>query len=67
MRRSNPLVIPRNHLMEDALKYATEMNDLDKFHELFKVLKNPYNRISITSNYQLTPSTEENYVTYCGT
>tara|TARA_X000001036_G_scaffold314115_1_gene292625 strand:+ start:521 stop:1981 length:1461 start_codon:yes stop_codon:yes gene_type:complete len=67
MRRSNPLVIPRNHLMEDALKYATDMNDLDKFHELFKVLKNPYNRISITSNYQLAPSTEENYVTYCGT
>ncbi|MAV82952.1 MAG: hypothetical protein CMI90_05785, partial [Pelagibacteraceae bacterium] len=67
MRKVNPLVIPRNHLVEEALNYATEMNDLNKVHELLKVLQNPYNNISETSVYQLTPSKEENYVTYCGT
>ena len=67
MRKVNPLVIPRNHLVEEALKYATEMNDLNKVHELLKVLQNPYDSISATSVYQTTPSSEENYVTYCGT
>ncbi len=67
MRGVNPLVIPRNHLIEEALKFATEMNSLDKINELLKVLKDPYNRISTTSDYQATSHTEENYVTYCGT
>jgi uncharacterized protein YdiU (UPF0061 family) len=67
MRKVNPLVIPRNHLIEDALKHATEMNDLNKVHKLLKVLQNPYSSISTTSVYQSTPPLEENYVTYCGT
>ena len=67
MNSVNPIYIPRNHLVEEALKYATEMNDLNKVHELLKVLQNPYDSISATSVYQSTPSSEENYVTYCGT
>ena len=67
MRKVNPLIIPRNHLIEDALKQATEMNNLNKVHKLLKVLQNPYDSISATSVYQSTPSSEENYVTYCGT
>ena len=67
MRKVNPLVIPRNHLVEETLNYATENNDLNKVHELLKVLQNPYDRNSTTSVYQSIPSSEENYVTYCGT
>ncbi|RPH00998.1 MAG: YdiU family protein [Candidatus Pelagibacter sp. TMED153] len=67
MNEVNPLVIPRNHFVEEALKQATEMNDLHKVLELLKVLKNPYDNISSTSIYQLTPFPEKNYVTYCGT
>ncbi len=67
MRKVNPLVIPRNHLVEEALSYATKMNDLNKVIELLKVLENPYSNISATSFYQSTPTLEENYVTYCGT
>tara|TARA_A100001011_G_scaffold195794_1_gene204143 strand:- start:1225 stop:1968 length:744 start_codon:yes stop_codon:yes gene_type:complete len=67
MRKVNPLVIPRNHLVEEALDLATEKNNLNKVNELLKVLEDPYNRISMTSNYQSTPSSEENYKTYCGT
>ena len=67
MNEVNPLVIPRNHFVEEALKQATEMNDLNKVLELLKVLKNPYDNITSTSIYQLTPFPEKNYVTYCGT
>jgi len=67
MRKVNPLVIPRNHLVEEALNYATKMNDLNKVIELLKVLENPYSNISATSFYQSAPNSEENYVTYCGT
>ena len=67
MREVNPLIIPRNHFVEEALKYAIEKNDLSKVSELLKVLQNPYDYISSTSAYQLVPLTEENYVTYCGT
>ena len=67
MRKVNPLIIPRNHLIEDALKQATDMNNLNKVHKLLKVLQNPYDSISTNSMYQSTPPLEENYVTYCGT
>ena len=67
MRKVNPLIIPRNHLVEEALNFATERNDLHKVHELLKVLQNPYDRSLTASDYQSTPSSEENYVTYCGT
>ncbi len=67
MREVNPLVIPRNYFVEEALKHATELSDLSKVHNLIKVLKNPYDNISLTSNYQKVPNTEENYITYCGT
>ena len=55
MRKVNPLVIPRNHLVEDALKHATKINDLSKINELLKILKKPYERVSATSNYQTVP------------
>ena len=67
MSEVNPLVIPRNYFVEDALKHAVEMSDLNKVHELLKVLKNPYDNISTTSDYQSTKLQEENYVTFCGT
>ncbi len=67
MSKVNPLIIPRNHLVEESLKYATEKNDLSKVNELIKILQRPYERDSANSIYQSTPLMEENYVTYCGT
>ena len=67
MHEVNPLIIPRNHLVEEALKYATEKNDLSKVQKLLKVLQNPYDEISTTSTYQSVPFSHENYITYCGT
>ena len=67
MRKVNPIVIPRNHLVEEALKHATEMNDFNKVHMLLKVLQNPYDSNFQSSVYKSTPVLKENYVTYCGT
>jgi len=68
MRSANPLVIPRNHKVEEALDAAVNNNDLVKIHNLFNVLKNPYKKNSETINYQSPPSTiNEKYQTFCGT
>ena len=67
MHEVNPLIIPRNHFVEEALNYATEKNDLSKVRELLKVLQNPYGDIATNSAYQSPPFSEENYMTYCGT
>ena len=43
MDRHNPLVIPRNHLVEEALEEASK-GDMQSFHELLNVLLMPYNQ-----------------------
>ena len=42
MRLVNPIFIPRNHLVEAALKAATERQDLQPFESLVSVLAKPY-------------------------
>ena len=66
MLEANPLIIPRNYLVEDCLQQATKNNDLFKFNELLKLLKNSDNS-SLISKYQSVPKNEEKYITYCGT
>jgi uncharacterized protein YdiU (UPF0061 family) len=41
MKNNNPIVIPRNHKVEEALLAANE-NNLDNFNNLLSVLKIPY-------------------------
>ena len=43
MSKTNPLVIPRNHFVEEALNFATKNSDLSKIHNLIKIMENPYN------------------------
>ena len=66
MRSTNPLVIPRNHKVEDALDAANN-NDLVPLHNLLQVLKKPYERPE-KKEYQLTPPpSSKEYKTFCGT
>ena len=66
MRSTNPLVIPRNHKVEEALDAANN-NDLVPLHNLLQVLKKPYERPE-KKEYQLTPlSSNKEYKTFCGT
>ena len=63
----NPAVIPRNHLVEDALKRASE-GDLKPFSKLLAVLENPFNfpkNLAFMSPPDF--SFDESYATYCGT
>ena len=67
MTKNNPIIIPRNHLIESALSKA-EQGNLDEFNKLILALKDPYK-----DNKQLNglknpaPRSEKKYQTFCGT
>ena len=67
MRSVNPIVIPRNHKVEEVLEAANK-DDLIPFHDFLKVLAKPYENQSKTNNYQSpAPPSEKKYQTFCGT
>ena len=60
MKKNNPIVIPRNHKVEEALSEANNGN-LEKMNKLNNVLKNPYSNLQDITEYQVTaPTTNEN-------
>ena len=66
MRSNNPLVIPRNQKVEEALESANK-NDLKPFNNLLRILKKPYENTK-KKEYQLTvPTSGKTYKTFCGT
>lgn len=67
IRQSNPLIIPRNHIVEDILSEASSKNNLEPINRFLEVLKNPYSDMS--NKYYSEPPLEVNrdYKTYCGT
>ena len=68
MKDSNPLVIPRNHLVEEAIKDVIENNNSNKIHKLLKIIENPREHYSLLEKYQFVPNLDnERYVTFCGT
>ena len=68
MKNNNPLVIPRNHKVEEALEAASINGDLQPMFDLHEVLKNPYNnQLEITAYQNLPESNEQVYKTFCGT
>ena len=66
MRNTNPIVIPRNHKVEEALKSAEE-SDLKPINEILKVLRKPYTKQKDICDYQIPKLTKEKYQTFCGT
>jgi len=65
MRKNNPIVIPRNHKVEEALEAANNDN-LKLLNKLLVILKKPYNSQVNIMNYQ-SPSSNLSYQTFCGT
>ena len=65
MKKSNPIIIPRNHKVEEALKAANE-DDLEIMNRLLSKLDNPYIEQKGIDDYQ-SPSSDESYQTFCGT
>ena len=66
MKNNNPLIIPRNHKVEEALE-AAEKNDLKPLTQLIEILKDPYTHKNDLLDYQIPSNSVEKYKTFCGT
>ena len=66
MRSANPLLIPRNHIVENTLRDADQGN-LEPLLNFLKILNSPYIDQKDISEYQILSSSNENYQTFCGT
>ena len=66
MRNNNPLFIPRNHKVEEALE-AAEQNDFKPFNKILEVLEKPYDKQERKEDYQYPSISDEKYQTFCGT
>jgi uncharacterized protein YdiU (UPF0061 family) len=69
MRRVNPIVIPRNHLVEEALAAASEHDDLGPLNRMLQALREPFVEKAELSRYaQPAPvAVTACYRTFCGT
>ena len=67
MLSANPLIIPRNHIVEDSLKKAEEENDLDKFNDLLYNIKKSKHENLCDPKYQSAGDISKKYKTFCGT
>ncbi|AOW15916.1 hypothetical protein LPB72_21305 [Hydrogenophaga crassostreae] len=69
LRAANPLYIPRNHLVEEALEAATEQGDLAPFERLLDLLKNPFEERAGMDRFAQPAAAEQQlgYRTFCGT
>ncbi len=67
MDRTNPLYVPRNHLVEEALQAATA-GDLGPVLQLVSVLQRPFDERPGLERYAApAPQDFGQYTTYCGT
>ena len=67
MHSVNPIIIPRNHKVEEALTAANK-GDLEVMNRLLAILKKPYeNQNGIIDFQSPAPSSDKAYQTFCGT
>ena len=55
MRVHNPVYIPRNHLVEEALISAVD-GSMSKYNKLLEILKNPYEMQENSLEYMSFPN-----------
>ncbi|MCW7538427.1 YdiU family protein [Aquabacterium sp. A7-Y] len=69
MRRVNPWLIPRNHLVEEALAAASGSDDLTLFNAMLKAIADPYRETPEHARYaEPAPQALTScYKTFCGT
>jgi uncharacterized protein YdiU (UPF0061 family) len=67
MDRVNPIYIPRNHKVEEALAAAVNQ-DMTAFSKLLEVVSHPFEEIAGNEAYaEPAPATNRRYQTFCGT
>jgi uncharacterized protein YdiU (UPF0061 family) len=68
MYRANPALIPRNHLVDQALKASLQEADFATFHRLVDALAKPWDYRPELADYARGPVPEEEVQqTFCGT
>ena len=69
MDAANPLVIPRNHLVEAALDAATHEGNLQPFEALLAAIVRPFDSTQAGTPWAepATPGQRAGYHTFCGT
>lgn len=68
MYAANPVFIPRNHLVEEALRAATEAGDYSPFNTLVDVLAQPFSFKPELTRFATPPLPEQEVrQTFCGT
>jgi len=68
MDEVNPIYIPRNHLVEEALKTASQQADFEPFKQLLDVVSNPFEKRPGFEKYEAPAAgNSAPYITYCGT
>ena len=68
MDRVNPIYIPRNHKVEEALAAAVDREDMMPFSKLLAVLSHPFDEFAGNEAYAApAPVTDIPYQTFCGT
>jgi len=68
MNLANPIFIPRNHLVEEAIVAATASKDWGPFNDLVDLLSEPYVFNHKFSRFSLPPAPEQVIKnTFCGT
>jgi uncharacterized protein YdiU (UPF0061 family) len=67
MRKYNPVIVPYNHLVEEALS-AAEGGDMQPFYKLLSALEKPFEFSSSNEGFlNSTPDPNPHYQTFCGT
>ena len=68
LKKTNPLIIPRNHVVEKIINEVINDNDFKKLDEFMCLLENPYNEYYGKENYINPPKDNEDIKnTFCGT
>jgi uncharacterized protein YdiU (UPF0061 family) len=67
MRRHNPVVIPRNHKVEEALAAATTGHDFGVLERLLEVLRQPFDHDRDPGDFGVPARSGRPYQTFCGT
>lgn len=68
LNQSNPLFLPRNHLVEGAIREATQNNNAKPFENLISVIKTPFVPHPGFESLQKPATPEQRVeVTFCGT
>ena len=68
MQTANPVYIPRNHLIEEAIQAATQHEDFEPFHTLVDVLADPWHERKGLGKFAAPPAKDQLVKhTFCGT